>query len=151
MSEIVLVKGKIIPGYGVASGKGGDVRFPEGTIALQLPYFKNLGLDLGHFFTGTLNISISPFKFKLTNPSFTFKNVKWTDKLAEETFSFSPCELVYLDKSYSCYIYYPHPETKPDHIQPDGMIEIIGPKINGLGYGSEVELRLNSGEVIVFE
>jgi hypothetical protein len=56
------VKGTIIPGYGVASGKGHDTRCPEGTLRLQYPFVKERGLDLGNYFLGTLNINISPFR-----------------------------------------------------------------------------------------
>jgi hypothetical protein len=32
--------GEIQRGYGIASGKTEDFRFPEGTLAMQIPYFK---------------------------------------------------------------------------------------------------------------
>ena len=49
--------GLICQGHGVASGKKPDLRFPDGTIALQYPLFADRGLDLNSYFKGTVNIS----------------------------------------------------------------------------------------------
>ena len=49
--------GFIKQGYGVASGKSNDIRFPEGTVSMQIPFFTRRGLDLSAFFPVTLNVS----------------------------------------------------------------------------------------------
>ena len=49
------------PGHGIASGKKKDDRFPDGTISMQIPIFKRLGLDLDHFHQGTLIWMCPPF------------------------------------------------------------------------------------------
>ena len=41
MGNWISVKGKVQRGYGVASGKSGDPRFPKGTLELQKPFFYN--------------------------------------------------------------------------------------------------------------
>ena len=46
-------------------------------------------------------------------------------------------------------IYYPHPETKPEHHQPPTVIEILAPFIEGLSLGNAVHLQLDSSEVEV--
>ena len=69
------IKGKIIPGYGVASGKGQDPRYPKGTLRLQYPFFKERGLDLGDYFLGTLNIDISPFSYERGKPNYFFEAI----------------------------------------------------------------------------
>jgi hypothetical protein len=54
------IQGEIQQGHGVASGKNAETPYPNGTIAMQAPFFKKLGLDLFNFWPGTLNISFKP-------------------------------------------------------------------------------------------
>ena len=67
---MISITGKVISGYGVASGKGNDSRYPEGTLKLQMPFFKERGLDLSVFFIGTININIAPKQFKIKKAKF---------------------------------------------------------------------------------
>jgi hypothetical protein len=143
------VNGIIERGHKVASGFASDTPYPQGTIKMQIPFFKNLGLDLTDFFEGTLNVSISPNTFKVVNPEFTFKNVEWTDKHPPETFSFSACIIIFKNSRYNSWIYYPHPETKKMHFQEPCIIEIISPLISGIEYGNSIELEYNSSEITV--
>lgn len=62
------IQGTVIQGYGVASGKARDSRFPDGTIAMQKPFFQKLGLDLTGFYLGTINLSISPLEYPVATP-----------------------------------------------------------------------------------
>ena len=62
--------GIIAEGHGVASGKTGDIRFPFGTLAMQIPIFEKRGMDFKQFFKGTINISLNLFNFELRNPKF---------------------------------------------------------------------------------
>ena len=39
------------------------------------------------------------------------------------------------------WIYWPHPETKPEHFQPGGVAEVIAPPVPGLAYGNRVLLE----------
>ena len=39
------------------------------------------------------------------------------------------------------WIYWPHPETKPEHFQPGGVAEVIAPPVPGLAYGDRVLLE----------
>ena len=148
-SRYLVVTGKVIKGHGVASGTGSDNTYPESTIAMQTPFFKERGLDLSDYFIGTINVSIAPKKFKMIAPKYHFENVAWTDQIPPETFSFSPCRLDFEHRQYDCLIYYPHPETKVIHAQPPSMLEIIGPKIEGIQNGLEVQLSLNSKEISI--
>lgn len=83
------VKGIVTHGHGVASGKAGDRRFPNGTIAMQIPFFKALGLDLSPYHPGTLNIDVSPYAFKPGPEALLFERVKWHSEMPAETFSFA--------------------------------------------------------------
>ncbi|MEM8560179.1 MAG: hypothetical protein AAGG50_20360, partial [Bacteroidota bacterium] len=40
-------------------------------------------------------------------------------------------------------IYYPHPDTKPAHAQPPDVLEVLAPRVDGLGYGDTVRLAVN--------
>ena len=46
------------------------------------------------------------------------------------------------------YIYYPHPETKPEHFQPDDVLEVILAEFqDNLSYGDKVELEVDESLV----
>ncbi len=90
---------------------------------MQLPFFKELGLDLSPYYFGTLNISIAPHTFEIKQPQYTFKNVKWHPDYPAETFSFSLCQVIVKNINYQGLIYYPHPETKIGHFQDDSIVE----------------------------
>jgi hypothetical protein len=141
------VKGIVIRGHQVAS-RPSDI-YPYGTIAKQKPVFKALGLDLSAFYNGTLNISISPHTFEMTNPELTLEHVEWTDLHPPETFSFSKCALLYKGVRYAGWVYYPHPETKIRHFENPSIIEILTRFVPGIGYGDEVEIELDSAEIAV--
>ena len=145
------VDGIIKQGHKVASGSASDSPYPGGTIEMQNPFFKELGLDLTNFFNGTLNVSISPKIFRLIEPEFTFRDVRWTDKHPPEDFSFSSCRVLFQDVKYDSLIYYPHPETKKRHFQNPSILEIIAPFIPEIRYGSKIQVEYNPLEVIVSE
>lgn len=116
---------------------------------MQTPFFQALGLDLTEYFKGTLNISISPHTFQLTNPELTFRQVEWTDRHPPEDFSFSRCRVLFQALTYNCWIYYPHPETKKRNFQNPSILEIIAPPIANIQYGDKVEIEYNPLEVSV--
>ena len=143
----ITVKGVVVKGYRVAS-QPSDI-YPYGTLEKQKPYFKALGLDLEAYYNGTLNISISPKVFEMTNPEFTFEHLEWTDLHPPETFSFSKCVLIYQGVRYAGWVYYPHPETKIRHFENSSIIEILTQHVPGIRYGDEVEIELNGDEITV--
>lgn len=134
-------------GHGVASGNTDNSPYPRGTIEMQIPFFKNLGLDLSALFKGTLNLNIEPHTFEMISPEFTFRKVHWTDGFPPEDFSFSSCAVLHQGWEYNGYIYYPHPETKIGHFHSSSLIEVICEPIDGIGYGDRVELRYREREV----
>ena len=105
--------GVVVRGHGVASGRAGDPRFPHGTVAMQIPFFRERGLDLAGF-----------------HP-----------EMPAETFSFARATLVRDGARFPAWIYWPHPETKPEHFQPGGVAEVIAPPVPGLAYGDRVVLE----------
>lgn len=142
------LKGCLIKGYRVASGP--SEAYPEyGSIEKQKPFFRELGLDLDHVFNGTLNISIHPYTFEMTNPGYTFRAVRWTELTNAEDFSFSYCRVRFGGREYEGWVYHPHPETKKDHFQSASTIEILAPFIEGIQYGDTLELLLDLDEITV--
>ena len=143
------VDGILLQGHQVASGLAEDSPYEAGTIQLQMPHFKDLGLDLSPYFAGTLNLSIAPHQFQLLKPSHTFPNLKWHPDFEAETFSFCPCQIVVGDRQYDGLIYYPHPETKINHFQDPSTIELLAPQIPNLNYGDRLTLKIRPEEVAI--
>jgi hypothetical protein len=144
MSHWISLKGVIKQGHGVASGKSGDPRFPHGTIEMQKPFFAEKGLYLDRYFPGTINVSVYPHKYAIKNPKYTFRNVKWALAEPAEDFSFFDCRILLDDRPpLEGLIYYPHPETKPEHFQEPEVLEIITQFIQDLNYGDELILEID--------
>ncbi|MBD2112257.1 hypothetical protein H6F59_10480 [Nodosilinea sp. FACHB-141] len=141
------VTGIVEHGHQVASGSAANCPYPSGTIEMQMPFFAALGLDLTEYFKGTLNISINPRTFQLTDPELTFRQVEWTDRHPPEDFSFSRCRVLFQTSTYNSWIYYPHPETKKRNFQNPSIIEIIAPPIPNIKYGDRVKIEYNPLEV----
>ena len=145
---------KIVPGYGIASGKTKDSRFPSGTLALQMPFFESSGFDFQLFHQGTLNLDFSPYSFVLGRPSYSFSDFKWCEYFPSENFSFFACCLINpLDekrKEYPSFVYWPHPSTKPGFEQPSGILEILAPYIPELQYGMSLVIKSETN-IISFE
>ncbi|MDX1530119.1 MAG: hypothetical protein R3362_01200 [Rhodothermales bacterium] len=132
----------------MASGQGGDPRYPEGTIRRQLPHFRRRGLDLRGYFPGTLNVDVTPQRVRLVRPRATLREVAWAPGVTE-TFSFADVWVEVRERAYVGLLYVPHPETKPEHPQPPGVVEVLAPAIPGLGYGTAVALVLDPAQVAV--
>lgn len=142
------VKGVVTKGHGIASGQGGDPRYPNGAIELQKPIFAARGVNLDRFFAGTLNVSISPYQYSVKVAKYTLKDVKWTTEEFTEDFSFFDCRISLNDgKKLEGLIYYPHPETKPEHFQSPDVLEIITYRIEGLKYGDELIVEVDPTQI----
>ena len=148
-SNLVTLTGIVKPGHQVASGQAVDSPYERGTLEMQLPYFRDLGLDISSFYLGTLNVSIAPQTFEFKAPKYTFEGVKWHRDYPAETFSFATAIVIHRANSYNGWVYYPHPETKIGHFQDDSIIEIIAPEIADLNYGDRLSLKLNPQEIRV--
>ena len=135
------VPGVVVRGYGVASGRAGDPRFPHGTIAMQIPFFRALGLDLSGLHPGTINVDCAPRSFRPGPGARLFERVRWHPGTPAETFSFARATLVRDGARHPAWIYWPHPETKPEHFQPGCVAEVIAPFVPGLAYGDRVVLE----------
>lgn len=143
----ITLTGKLVEGHQVASGKGAESPYPVGTIAMQKPFFKKLGLDLSGYFEGTLNLKLPIQSFHIEQPDFCFENLVWAPGFNKETFSFLKCQILYKSQHYAGWVYYPHPETKTLHFQQNNMIEILAPTIENIVYGDELTLICREGAI----
>jgi hypothetical protein len=145
-----MIMTKVVPGHKIASGTSStDLRFPQGTIKTQQPFFKELGLDFDKYFengfvSGTLNLSVAPHEVIIKQPEYYFKNVKWTDLFPAENFYFSEAQIFSNGlKMHKALIYIPDPLTKPDHFQGSSIIEVIAEYVPAQ-YGQLVLLNYNT-------
>ncbi|MEO0350796.1 MAG: hypothetical protein AAF282_12195 [Cyanobacteria bacterium P01_A01_bin.15] len=150
MTAWVTVAGKVIAGHGVASGRVNNPRFPGGTIRMQQPQFAARGLRLDTYFLGTINVSICPYRYQMRQAKHTFRQVKWANDAPPEDFSFFDCRVgLGSNQRVGGLIYYPHPETKPEHFQDPGTLEVLTRFIDGLSYGTSLELDLDPAQVLI--
>lgn len=147
MADWVYMAGRLAQGYRVASGPSRD--YPYGALERQRPHFKARGLDLDGYFNGSLNIDISPARFAMVKPQFTFPLVEWTDLHPPETFSFSRCRVVFREVECDGWVYYPHPETKLRHFQNPSLLEVIALPIPNIRYGDGLGIWLQADEILL--
>ena len=141
---------RIVPGHRVASGLNGDPRFPGGTVGQQKPHFLARGLDISGFFTGTVNVSIAPLRYRILRPRLTLRQVRWHPVFPAEDFSFFDCLLLRPDAPpVAGLVYYPHPETKIEHFQNPDVLELLLPFVEGLSYGMRLELRIPANQMLI--
>ena len=142
----ICLPGTVIRGHRVASGLNGDPRFPGGTLAMQIPFFLQSGLDLGVYHQATINLSLSPYEFSVCKPLYTFPNLKWCPTEPAEDFSFFDCMIGASDDPADLVpglIYYPHPETKPEHFHSPHVLEILTSRLSGVFYGVTLLLHID--------
>ena len=150
MTDWVKVAGKVVRGHGAASGQGGNPRFPGGTIRMQQAAFAAQGLMLDSYFPGTINVSIHPYSYIVKQSKHTFRQVKWADDAPPEDFSFFDCRVILDGQRSERLIYYPHPETKPEHFQDAATLEVLTTFMDGLSYGISLALELNPNQLLVY-
>tara|TARA_R110002096_G_scaffold353937_2_gene547166 strand:- start:35 stop:505 length:471 start_codon:yes stop_codon:yes gene_type:complete len=130
----------VVKGHQVASGQNGDPRFPDGTLRMQVPFFEQHGIDLRHWHLATINLSIAPAVYSIHQPRLTIDSLQWHPTEAAEDFSFFDCLL----NGVAGLIYFPHPDTKPEHEQPDDVLEILLPvEMNDVKYGARMTLSVD--------
>jgi hypothetical protein len=133
------ISGIVVGGHGVASGRSGDPRFPGGTIAMQVPCFRERGVDLSTYWPGTLNVDLAPVVPSSTHPLFDGR-IAWHPDF-DERFVLTPVELEFNGFRYSGLWYYPHSDTKKEHFQRTTVVELLLPWIDGLRAGDVVAVR----------
>lgn len=141
------IAGTVLRGHGVASGRAVNSPYPLGSVSMQLPFFKALGLDLSDCWPGTINVSIAPHSWTLLKADYCFERLTWTDLHPPETFSFARVEVQWQHQAVQAWLYLPHPETKAAHHQQPSVMEIIAPHLAGLSYNDGVNLVFSQGAI----
>jgi len=147
------VQVQLVQGYQIASGQSEtDTRFPEGTIKLQIPHFKNLGFDFDEYFkknyvSGTLNLSVKNHTIEIAKPEYFFTNLKWSEIFPPENFFLSKAKVIFNNKSYTALLYIPDPSTKVDHFSVKSNIEVIAQRIENIKYGDILTLCYNPSAI----
>lgn len=142
-----MIPATIVQGHRVASGLNGNPRFPDGTVRMQQPFFHALGLDLSACYPGTLNVGIAPLRYHILSPKHTFRSVKWHPTEPAEDFSFFDVTVHHGGEGENLppvhgLIYFPHPETKPEHFQKPDILELLLPWTESLSYGTTIHLEV---------
>ena len=138
--------GLVTRGHRVASGACGDARFPAGTIAPQLPFFRRLVPDFeawlgGPAHPGTINLLFADTCVTILAPEIVVRDVRWTERFPPEAFFLSRAELATRAGVHRAFLYIPDPATKPDHPTAPGVVELLAGFVPGLDYGAPVALR----------
>ena len=114
------------------------------------PHFRARGLDLAAFHGGTVNVSIAPLRYRVAQARITFRAVKWHPTEPAEDFSFFDVRLLRDGHPpVEGLIYYPHPETKPEHFQQPDVLELLLPFVDGLSYGADLLLELPEEQMLI--
>jgi hypothetical protein len=143
------IRVQVVEGHRVASGLNLNPRFPGGTLRMQALYFLDRGLDITCFHLATINVRIAPWVYRVVQARYTFRQLKWHPTEPAEDFSFFDFRwrldvLGYLPGL----IYFPHPETKPEHFQPSDMLELLLPRvIPGITYGMNATIEVPSDQL----
>ncbi|HEX2749702.1 MAG TPA: hypothetical protein VHM91_16950 [Verrucomicrobiales bacterium] len=150
MDSLQIVSARVVPGHRVASGGNNDPRFPGGTLRMQAPFFREMGLDLSPFHSGTVNVSIAPLVYRVVRPAVTFRQVQWHPVEPAEDFSFFDVRVQTPNGGTATgYIYYPNPETKPEHFQQPDVLELLLPFLEGLHYGMSLTIEVPAQQMII--
>lgn len=149
-------EGVVVRGHRVASGLGGDPRFPDGTIAPQLSALRRIvpGLDSwlgGAPHPGTINVCMLGGRVLLGEPEVRTGPVRWTEVFPPECFLLSRAVLRHCNADHPALLYVPDPATKPDHHQADDVIELLAGLVPGLAYGDAVAIGRAPGRFAVGE
>ena len=137
--------GRVTRGLRVASGRAHDRRFPQGTIAPQLPHFRAAitgfdGLFDGPLHLGTLNVAFPGKRILVGHPEYFVARVRWSRRASVENFYLSPCMLVVRGSQQRGLIYIPDPATKPRGLPVGHYAEILTSRVTRARYGMAVTL-----------
>ena len=116
---------------------------------MQVSHFLERGFNIGNLYLGTLNVSIAPLRYRVVKPRHTFAKVKWHPTEPAEDFSFFNVRLMLPDNPVTGYIYFPHPDTKPEHFQHPDVLELLLPFVENLRYGMTLSLEIPATQMVI--
>ncbi len=59
------------------------------------------------------------------------------------------CKVIVGSETVDGLIYYPHPESKPEHFHPPDILEVLLPWLQGVQYGAKLQLMLRSDQLLL--
>ncbi|MBO9490600.1 hypothetical protein J7384_09510 [Endozoicomonas sp. G2_1] len=145
--NIINIGFTVVKGHQIASGLAADSPYPKGSIEMQAPYFKMLGLDLSNYYLATINAQFNCHAIATKQYHNYFQDVHWAAGFASESFGFIKCGILWQNKRYDALIYQPDKTTKIAHTQPENCLEIIAPKLDGLDYGDQLILQVDANYI----
>ena len=152
--EMTRLSGVVARGHRVASGLCGDVRFPAGTIAPQLPFFRSAIADFegwlgGEAWPATINVALTGLSASPGIADIAVGPVHWTEHFPPERFLMSRCRLVHHQVEHRVWLYIPDPATKPDHFQPSNLVEVLAQRLAGLAYDDPADVMVPSQALVL--
>ena len=91
-------------------------------------------------------------QYQVRSPRVTLTTVKWHPTEPAEDFSFFDVRLFPENGlSVDGLIYYPHPETKPEHFQQPDVLELLFPYVRGISYATDLQLAVPSDQMLIEE
>jgi len=89
-------------------------------------------------------------RYRVGEARHTFRAVKWHPSEPAEDFSFFDVRVSHGDAAaVDGLIYFPHPETKPEHFQQPDVLELLLPFVAGLDYGAKLRLEIPAAQMVV--
>ncbi len=131
--------GNVVDGHGAASGRGGDPRFPQGTLTLQFPHFAEAGIPVEEYLPATININL-PFHLAYGEPAERIRQLEWLAGYPAESFEFFDARIAVAGVVHPALVYRPDPATKPEFAQPHSVVEVLAAPIDGIEPGTPVSL-----------
>lgn len=154
IEEMITLSGVVARGHRVASGLSGDARFPKGTIAPQLRFFKAAIADFetwlgGEAWPATINVALTSEAASPGTPDIAVGPVCWTEHFPPERFFMSRCLLIHKKDQHRVWLYIPDLATKPDHFQPRNLVEVLARQLPELNYDDPVELKIATRVLVI--
>jgi hypothetical protein len=143
------IRGKVKKGLRIASGLNPDPEEKFGmklnnTIHLQKPFFREAGVEnIMEMYSGTINVDISPDKFKILKPDHEI-TCEWWEGLTE-TFWLAKAIIIHNEIEYDGYVYYPCPSKVKSH--DDDIVEFLTYEIPELEYGDEIVAKVSIDKI----
>lgn len=128
-SNMTIIKGKVVPGLGVASL----------TLRLQMPFFAKVFPEITGCHLASINIELEQ-ALRIFNPDFTTPPVPWAGG-GGEIFSFLRVSFEGPIGSglHPSWFYIPHGSA---HYYNPFLIEVIAPRLDGVHYGLACQLHI---------
>jgi hypothetical protein len=137
--------GMVVTGHGVASGMANDARFPDGTLALQFPHFRAAGIPVDGLAAATINVEV-PGRFAPHSPGYRIVDLEWLEGYPAETFDFFSARVAHQGMVHSALVYRPDPTTKPEFDQPEHVVEVLAPQLEGVAPGTALSVWIDPAE-----